>query len=124
LSSQEAEALRRRSSDYMQTFEFHMSRGMYALAIFDLEQAAQLYVKARLLEEGVAYPRTHSIRRLLELLAGVKGDERLKKVVKEYAVELKLLEEAYISSRYVASEFSEEEVTKVKRAVEEIMKYV
>jgi len=124
LSSQEAEALRRRSSDYMQTFEFHMSRGMYALAIFDLEQAAQLYVKARLLEEGVAYPRTHSIRRLLELLAGVKGDERLKKVVKEYAVELKLLEEAYISSRYVASEFSEDEVTKVKRAVEEIMKYV
>ena len=124
MSSQEAEALRRRSSDYMQTFEFHMSRGMYALAIFDLEQAAQLYVKARLLEEGVAYPRTHSIRRLLELLAGVKGDERLKKVVKEYAVELKLLEEAYISSRYVASEFSEEEVTKVKRAVEEIMKYV
>ena len=124
MSSQEAEALRRRSSDYMQTFEFHMSRGMYALAIFDLEQAAQLYVKARLLEEGVAYPRTHSIRRLLELLAGVKGDERLKKVVKEYAVELKLLEEAYISSRYVASEFSEDEVTKVKRAVEEIMKYV
>ncbi len=124
MSSQEAEALRRRSSDYMQTFEFHMSRGMYALAIFDLEQAAQLYVKARLLEEGVAYPRTHSIRRLLELLAGVKGDERLKKVVKEYAVELKLLEEAYISSRYVASEFSEEEVTKVKRAVEEIMKHV
>jgi len=124
LSSEEAEALRRRSSDYMQTFDFHMSRGMYALAIFDLEQAAQLYVKARLLEEGVTYPRTHSIRRLLELLAGVKGDERLKKVVKEYAVELKLLEEAYISSRYVASEFSEDEVTKVKRAVEEILKYV
>jgi len=124
LSSEEAEALRRRSSDYMQTFDFHMSRGMYALAIFDLEQAAQLYVKARLLEEGVAYPRTHSIRRLLELLAGIKGDERLKKVVKEYAVELKLLEEAYISSRYVASEFSEDEVTKVKRAVEEILKYV
>ena len=124
MSSEEAEALRRRSSDYMQTFDFHMSRGMYALAIFDLEQAAQLYVKARLLEEGVTYPRTHSIRRLLELLAGVKGDERLKKVVKEYAVELKLLEEAYISSRYVASEFSEDEVTKVKRAVEEILKYV
>jgi len=100
-----------------------MSRGMYALAIFDLEQAAQLYVKARLLEEGVAYPRTHSIRRLLELLASVKDDERLKKVIKEYAVELKLLEEAYISSRYVASDFSEDEVIEVKKVVEEIMRY-
>jgi len=123
LSSEEADALRKRSSDYMQTFEFHMSRGMYALAIFDLEQAAQLYVKARLLEEGVAYPRTHSIRRLLELLASVKDDERLKKVIKEYAVELKLLEEAYISSRYVASDFSEDEVIEVKKVVEEIMRY-
>lgn len=97
---------------------------MYALAVFDLEQAVQLYVKARLLEEGVAYPRTLSVRRLLELLAGVKGDDRLRKVVKEYAVELKLLEEAYISSRYVASEFSEDEVARVRRAVEEVLKYV
>jgi hypothetical protein len=48
----------------------------------------------------------------------------LRKAAKEYAVELKLLEEAYISSRYVASEFSEAEVMRVKRAVEEILKYV
>ena len=123
MSSEEAEALRRRSSEYMQTYEFHASRGMYALAIFDLEQALQLHVKARLLEEGVAYPRTHSIRRLLELLAGVKNDDRLREVVRKYAVELKLLEEACISSRYVATEFSEEEVVRVKRAVEEVMEH-
>jgi len=123
LSSEEAEALRRRSSEYMQTYEFHVSRGMYALAIFDLEQALQPHVKARLLEEGVAYPRTHSISRLLELLAGVKNDDRLREVVRKYAVELKLLEEAYISSRYVATEFSEEEVVRVKRAVEEVMEH-
>ena len=106
----------------MQTYEFHASRSMYALAMSDLEQALQLYVKARLLEEGVAYPRTHSIRRLLELLASVKNDDRLRELVKKYAVELKLLEEAYISSRYVATEFSEEEVVRVKKAVEEVMK--
>jgi HEPN domain-containing protein len=123
LSSEEAEALRRRSSEYMQTYEFHVSRGMYALAIFDFEQALQLHVKARLLEEGVAYPRTHSIRRLLELLAGVKNDDRLREVVRKCAVELKLLEEAYISSKYVATEFSEEEVVRVKRAVEEVMEH-
>jgi len=107
----------------VQTYEFHASRSMYALAMFDLEQALQLYVKARLLEEGVAYPRTHSIRRLLELLASVKNDDRLRELVKKYAVELKLLEEAYISSRYVATEFSEEEVVRVKKAVEEVMKH-
>jgi len=124
LSKEEADSLRKRSRDYLQTYEFHMSKGMYALAIFDLEQAIQLYIKASLLDEGVAYPRTHSLRRLLEILAGVRNDDKLMKIVKDYAVELRLLEEAYISSRYVAYEFAEDEVVKVKRAVEEIMKYV
>ena len=55
-------------------------------------------------------------------MAGVKNDDRLRRVVKEYAVELRLLEEAYISSRYVATDFSEEEVARVRRAVEEVMR--
>jgi len=42
---------------------------------------------------------------------------------KEVRVELKLLEEAYTSSKYVATEFSEEEVVRVKRAVEEVMEH-
>jgi HEPN domain-containing protein len=124
LSKEEAELLRRRSKEYMHTYEFHMSNGMNALAMFDLEQALQLYVKAKLLDEGVAYPRTHSIRRLLEILAGVKNDDKLRKIIKDYAVELRLLEEAYISSRYVAIEIMEDEVLRVKRVVNEMMKYV
>jgi len=123
LSREEAEALRNRCKDYMETYEFHMSRGMYALAMFDLEQALQLYVKARLLEEGVTYPRTHSIRRLLELLATVR-DDKLRSLIRKYAVELRLLEEAYIASRYVATEFRKDEVVKVKKAIDEVMSCV
>jgi HEPN domain-containing protein len=124
LSGEEVNSLRRRSREYVQTYEFHLSREMYALAIFDLEQALQLNVKASLLEEGVAYPRTHSVRRLLELLADVRNDDKLRGIVREYAVELRLLEEAYISSRYVATDFREDEVIRVKRVFDEVMKYV
>jgi len=124
LSREEAESLRSRSREYMETYEFHMSRGMYALAMFDLEQALQLHIKARLLEEGVTYPRTHSLRRLLDILATVKGDDTLRKLVREYSVELRLLEEAYIASRYVATEFRRDEVLKVKKAVDEVMSRV
>jgi HEPN domain-containing protein len=99
LSKEEAESLRKRSREYIQTYEFHLSHGMYALAMCDLEQALQLNVKASLMEEGVAYPRTHNIRRILEILADVRNDEGLKEVVRKYAVELRLLEESYISSR-------------------------
>jgi HEPN domain-containing protein len=124
LSGEEVDSLRRRSREYIQTYEFHLSHGMYALAMFDLEQALQLNVKASLLEEGVAYPRTHSVRRLLELLADVRNDDRLRGIVREYAVELKLLEESYISSRYVATNFREDEVMRVKRVFDEVMRYV
>jgi HEPN domain-containing protein len=124
LSKEEAESLRKRSREYIQTYEFHLSHGMYALAMFDLEHALQLNVKASLMEEGVAYPRTHNIRRILEILADVRNDEGLKEVVRKYAVELRLLEESYISSRYVAVKFNEDEVMRVKRAFDEVMRYV
>ncbi|HDM44956.1 HEPN domain-containing protein [Candidatus Bathyarchaeota archaeon] len=124
MSREEAEALKDRCRNYLETYEFHMSREMYALAMFDLEQALQLYVKAKLLEEGVAYPRTHSIRRLLEILADVKGDDELMSLIRKYAIELRLLEEAYITSRYVAIEFRKDEVLKVKKAFDEVMNHV
>lgn len=63
----------------METYQFHLSKNMYALAMFDLEQTLQLYVKAKLLEEGVLYPKTHNVRRLLELLAEIRNDDALKK---------------------------------------------
>ena len=124
MSSKEAESLRKRAREYLQTYEFHLSNRIYALAMFDLEQALQLSVKASLLEEGIAYPRTHNIRRLLELLADVRKDEVLRNTVKEYVVELRLLEETYISSRYVVTEYSEDEVLRVKKAFDEVLRHV
>lgn len=107
----------------METYQFHLSKNMYALAMFDLEQALQLYVKAKLLEEGVLYPKTHNVRRLLELLAEIRNDGALKKMIKDYAVELKLLEEAYIASRYVATEFKKDEVLRVEKVVNKVVKH-
>ncbi|MEM2882883.1 MAG: HEPN domain-containing protein [Candidatus Bathyarchaeia archaeon] len=43
------------------------------LAAFSLEQSLQLFLKAKLLERGVEYPRTHSVRKLLEMLSEVGG---------------------------------------------------
>ena len=124
MSRLEAEALRKRFWEYMKTYEFHISNGMYALAVSDLEQAIQLYVKAKLLDEGIAYPKTHSVRTLLELLAKVRRDNMLMELIERYSVELKLLEEAYISSRYVATEFRLNEVLRVKKALDELLKHV
>ncbi len=44
-------------------------------------------------------------------------------MIKDYAVELKLLEEAYIALRYVATEFKKDEVLRVEKVVNKVVKH-
>ena len=68
---EEYEHLLRRSREFYETAILQLEKGFYDLAAFSLEQSLQLFLKAKVLERGVDYPRTHSIRRLLEILSEV-----------------------------------------------------
>jgi HEPN domain-containing protein len=97
------------------------------LAILSLEQALQLYLKAKLLAGGIAYPRTHSVRKLLEMLAQVAPENKraaIKKIPDKYTLAIGMLENAYVASRYVVRDFTKREAEKLTAAVEEIMKNV
>lgn len=117
---EESEYLLERSKRFFESAVMQVERGFYDLAAFSLEQSLQLYLKAYLLKMGVDYPRTHSVRRLLELMYEVSGHEGLRDLLIKYAVELGSLEDAYITSRYIARTYSREEIERLKRAVEEI----
>jgi len=123
----EIEHLLSRSREFLETAKYQSSAGFYSLAAFSLEQSLQLFIKARLLENGVDYPRTHSVRTLIEVLSSIV-DERRKDVIKgmldKYLLELGMLEDAYISSRCIVREFRREEVEKLRIAVEEVMRNV
>jgi len=69
-----------------------------------LEQAAQLFLKSKILEFGIQFPKIHEISKLLEFL------------------EDKILEEAYISPRYLLTSFSKEDVERVLKFLEELWK--
>ncbi|MEM4912858.1 MAG: HEPN domain-containing protein, partial [Desulfurococcaceae archaeon] len=81
-------------------------------------------LKAALLSLGVDYPRTHSVRRLLELVHELTGSNDVEKLLLEYSIELALLEDAYITSRYVPRDFRAEEVLRVKEAVDRVLRVV
>jgi len=121
---EEYEYLLRRSRQFFETAEMQLEREFYDLAAFSLEQSLQLFLKAALLKLGLEYPRTHSVRRLLELLHEVTGREEIRDVIREYILELGLLEDAYIASRYVVRDYGRYEVLKLKKAVEEVMNAV
>lgn len=125
-SMEECRILAERSRRFYQTAEDQIKRGYYDLAAFSLEQSLQLALKAMLLERGIAYPRIHSVRRLLELL--VRVDEKFKDIVEEllerFSVELGALEDAYISSRYMPREYTRVEVERLKAVVNEVLRAV
>jgi len=124
---EEEKRLLKRSRGFLETAEYQIGRGLYDLAAFSLEQALQLFLKARLLAEGIDYPRTHSVRALLEILSEVVAEDKkavIRGVLEKYLMELSVLEDAYITSRYVMRDFSLQEAEKLLKAVKEIMKDV
>jgi len=121
---EEYNALLRRSSGFYETARMQAEAGMYDLAVFSLEQSLQLFLKANLLRAGSDYPRTHSVRRLLELLAEVTGREELRHIASRYSVELGSLEDTYITSRCVPRVYTREEFERLHKVVDEVMALV
>jgi len=117
---EEYEALLRRTGGFLETALMQARAGMYDLAVFSLEQSLQLFLKATLLRVGADYPRTHSVRRLLELLTEVTGRSELRELSSRYSVELGALEDAYISSRYIPRIYTKDEFERLRAVVEEV----
>ena len=104
----EEKSLAKRSMDFLDTADYQTSKGFYDLAVFSLEQALELFLKAKVLAEGVDYPRAHSVRALLEILLDLVSEKRkttIKNIMENYLLELGMLEDGYITSRYVMREF-------------------
>ena len=123
----EAEHLLKRSKEFLETAEYQISKGLYGIAVFSLEQALQLFLKSKMLAAGADYPRTHGVRSLLEILSGLESDEKKRStehILNHYLFELGMLEDAYITSRYVMREFTREEAQRLTKTVKEVMNNV
>ncbi len=101
--------------------ERDLKEGEFDSAMFNADQALQLFLKAKILAKGIEFPKTHQIRKLLELLS--KLENKPLDLSKEEEKILEMLEEAYISSRYLPFSFSEEDVNKALMFVKKLMSF-
>jgi len=69
LSFEEAEVLKKRAEAFLRNAERLIKDKEWDLAIFNLEQFCQLILKYKLLIKKGSYPRTHSLRTLIRILA-------------------------------------------------------
>ena len=117
--------LKKRAENFLTTANYHFQKEMYPLAAFDLGQACQLYLKYYLFLKLRRYPKTHSLRELLQGIGKVyKKQKAIDKIIKENVNIIADLEEAYITSRYLPAEFFKEQVKNMKKFTRDLIKFL
>jgi HEPN domain-containing protein len=106
----EIEILLKRAEGFTKDALEDLKRGDYDLAMFHIEQACQLMLKAKLLELAGYYEIKCSLRKLLDDISTVFKKEEIEEFVSKNWTSLRNLEFAYITSRYLPEEFKKEEV--------------
>jgi len=117
---EEIELYIRRAEKFERDARFDFEHGDNDLAMFHIEQAFQLMIKAKLLDLKGYFERTHSLRKLLRDLAEVYKKKEIMSYIDRYKVVLRNLERAYITSRYYFEEFFNEEVEEAFKALKEL----
>ena len=107
---EEVKILLKRAEGFMKDAYEDLKREDYDLAMFHVEQACQLLIKAKLLDLTGYFEKTHSLRRLLKDLSVVFKREEIEDLIQGNWITLRNLEFAYIASRYLPEEYRKEEV--------------
>ena len=66
MKQQEGLFLKERADEFLTNARYLLEKGGYTLAAFNLEQATQLYLKYYLFLKIGDYPRTHSLKELID----------------------------------------------------------
>ncbi|MGQ9596260.1 MAG: HEPN domain-containing protein [Thermoproteota archaeon] len=107
------EALKKRALGFLRNAKDNFERGEYDLVLFHVEQFLQLYLKYLLYRRVGEYPKMHSTTYLLKEVMKAYGESALKQFYDENLEVLTLLEDAYITSRYLLREYEKEIAEKV-----------
>ncbi|BBL45831.1 DNA-binding protein [Nanobdella aerobiophila] len=92
--------------------------GKYKFTLFFTEQALQLYLKYILYKKFEEYPKTHKLKELFEISKNINS--KFIDFYNENSDVIDLIEEAYITSRYLDKEYSEKSA---KKSIELINKF-
>ncbi|MEM1596971.1 MAG: HEPN domain-containing protein [Pyrobaculum sp.] len=114
------ETLKTRAFQFVEQAKFAAERGYAELALFNVEQYVQLYVKYLLYKKVGDFPKTHYVRDLFDRLSAVYGDVcGLKAFVERWKTFMAVLEYVYVASRYLPYRARREDVDMAMRFVEE-----
>ncbi len=110
MGREEVDILKERADSSIELAKEALKRGYYDWAIFQIEQAFQLILKYLLAKQFGYYPKTHSLKLLIENCSKIKKE--LITFYEKYREIIKILEDAYLGSRYFPFSYDKELVEK------------
>ncbi len=119
----EFEQMMERSDRFLKTAESTLEKGFLDISSFNANQALELFLKARVLRLAGDYPHTHDIKELLITLGKVcepKYAGTVENILREKSLELKAVQDTYITSRYFFTSSSENEVNRMIGFIKEL----
>lgn len=113
--------LKKRALSFLRDAKTDFENGDYDLVLFHVEQFVQLYSKYLMYRKIGDYPKTHSLIRLLNEIVKIYSDCGLKELLNEYLEAFYLLEESYISSRYLPREYDRNIASRILNLSEKLL---
>ena len=104
--------MKKRAGEFWQRAKEDFQKKRYNLAVLDVEQAVQLWVKYLIFKKAGDFPKSHYFNILLDNLADIYNSPTVRNFYQENILQFKSLEDAYLTSRYLPKEFSREEAEK------------
>ena len=119
------EFLKERAESFLENAKDLLKKEDYPLAAFNLDQAAQLYLKYYLFLKLKRYPKIHLLGELLKGIGrAYKKEEEVKDLIKENANIISDLNQAYFTSRYLPAEFFKHQLENMLKFVEELIGFL
>jgi HEPN domain-containing protein len=119
------EFLKEKADEFLKLAEYAYRRKRYDLAMFNLEQAVQLYLKYKIWQKLGDFEKTHSVNKLLKDFGkAYKKSKAINKFIKENLKLINDLEIAYIESRYLPAQFFKEDVDKAFEFLNKLKKLI
>jgi len=117
--------LKNRAKEFFENAKDLFKKGVYPLAAFNLQQAAQLYLKYYLFLKLKKYPKIHLLGELLKGIGKTYDKkEKVEEIIEKNANIISDLNQAYFTSRYLPAEFFKPQIEKMLKFIEELINFL
>jgi len=122
--AKETDFLKKRAEEFFQRAKEDFEKQRFNLTVFDIEQAVQLWIKHLIFAKAQDFPKTHYFDILIKNLSEVYNNKKIEEFYKNHILEFKVLEEAYITTRYLPKDFAKDETIKIIKFLEKFFKFL